>query len=148
MSDIFAIRKDIPKYQILDLDMLDVTRNMPDHVDMDSVYDFSQLNTSMGEWWEPPETKYIDTEKGNSKIPDISCWIDASLVLSPKAYRLLRDSLNPIGEFLPVSIDDETHYIFNCFQLAEANEEKSVFNEEKDYRAGLKHLEFHEDASD
>jgi hypothetical protein len=30
------------KYKMLDLDMLDVTRNLPDNIDLDSVYDFSQ----------------------------------------------------------------------------------------------------------
>lgn len=148
MSHIFAIRKDLPTYQVLDLDLLDATRNVPDTVDLDSVYDFSLRNTPMLEWWEAPETKFISVESGKSQVPDISCWIDASLVLSPKAYRILKDSLSAMGEFLPVSICEEVYYIFNCFQLADANEETSVFDEEAGYRAGLKHLEFDERASD
>lgn len=148
MSHIFAIRKDIPKYQILDLDLLDITRNLPNDVDLDAVYDFSLQNTSMTQWWNAPETKYVNVEKSKAQAPDISCWVDATLVLSPKAYRLLKDSIATIGEFLPVTIGSETHYIFNCLQLAEANEEKTMFNDADGYRAGLEHLEFRDETKD
>ena len=147
MSTIFAIRKDIPKYQILDLDVLDVTRNLPDDIDLDSVFDFSQLNTPLAQWWETPETRFVGVDNPGSEIPDISCWVDASLVLSPKAYRLLKDSLAAIGEFLPVNVDNQLHYIFNCFQLADEDDEKSKFNIEEGLASGLKHLEFREDSS-
>lgn len=143
----FAIRKDIPDYQVLDLDLLDVTRNLPDGIDLDSVYDFSQLNTSMASWWNTPETRYISTGSAKAQIPDISCWIDATLVLSPKAHRLLKDSLEAYGEFLPVEVKGELHYIFNCFALGKPDEEKCVFNQEEGMEAGLKHLELDPSAS-
>lgn len=143
MNTIFAIRKDIPDYQVLDLDLMDVTRDLPDDIDLDSVYDFSQLNTSMTSWWKTPETRYIDTnQKNKSETPDISCWVDASLVLTPKAFRLLKDSLAPHGEFLPVMVAQELHYIFNCFTFGKADENSCVFNNEEGMQAGLKHLEF------
>lgn len=149
MNKIFAIRKDSPTYKALDLDILDVTRNLPDNIDVDSIYDFSQLNTSMASWWDMPDTQYIDYYgEGKSLIPDISCWVDATLVLSPKAHRLLKDLLNDSGEFLPVSISGETHYIFNCFTLGEVNEEACTFNNEEGMQAGLKHIEFKESAKE
>lgn len=143
MNNIFAIRKDAPKYKMLDLDILDVTRNLPDNIDLDSVYDFSQLNTAMASWWVTPDTRYTDyAGEGESSVPDISCWIDATLVLSPKSHRLLKDLLNDSGEFLPVLVAGELHYIFNCFVLGEPNEDACEFNREEGMQAGLKHLEF------
>jgi hypothetical protein len=143
----YAIRKDIPDYQVLDLDLLDVTRNLPDGIDLDSVYDFSQLNTAMASWWETPETRYISTRSAKAQIPDISCWIDATLVLSPKAYRLLKDSLKDSGEFLPVEVAGELHYIFNCFALGKPDEEHCTHNGEEGMEAGLKQLELDSSAS-
>lgn len=137
----YAIRKDMPDYQVLDLDLLDVTRNLPDEIDLDSIYDFSQLNTAMASWWQAPETRYVSTGSKNGQIPDISCWVDATLVLSPKAYRLLKDTLERSGEFLPVEVGGDLHYIFNCFAFGQSDENKCIFNDDEGMRAGLKHLE-------
>ena len=144
----YAIRKDVPDYQVLDLDVLDVTRSLPDGVDLDSVYDFSQLNTAMISWWHTPETRYISTSSKKAQIPDISCWVDATLVLSPRAYRLLKDTLSNSGEFLPVQVGNDVHYIFNCFALGRPDEDKCVFNNEEGMEAGLKHLELDPSASE
>lgn len=149
MSQIFAIRKDIPDYQVLDLDLMDITRHLPESVELDSVLDFSELNTSFAEWWPKPETRYVNSYGSKTAItPDISCWVDATLVLSPKAYRLLKDSLIELGEFLPVEVFGEVHYIFNCFQIAEPDEDACEYNEEEGMRAGLKHLEFSPNATE
>lgn len=144
---IYAIRKDIPDYQVLDLDLMDVTRNLPDEIDLDNVYDFSQLNTAMASWWKTPDTGYLSTGSKKAQVPDISCWLDATLVLSPKAYRLLKDTLVSFGEFLPVKVGDDLHYIFNCFALGQADENRCVFNEEEGMLAGLKHLELDDGVS-
>lgn len=143
MNNVFAIRKDIPKYKVLDLNILDITRDLPDTIDLNSIYDFSQLNTAMASWWITPDTQYVGTSKqAKAIVPDISCWVDATLTLSPRAYRLLKDLLGECGEFLPVSISGELHYIFNCFSEGEPNKEACIFNDEEGMQAGLKYLEF------
>jgi hypothetical protein len=143
MNNVFAIRKDIPKYKVLDLNILDITRGFPDDINLNSIYDFSQLNTSMASWWVTPDTQYVSTSKqAKAIVPDISCWVDATLTLSPRAHRLLKDLLSEYGEFLPVSISVELHYIFNCFSEGEPNKEACVFNDEEGMQARLKYLEF------
>lgn len=149
MNNLYAIRKDLPKYKVLDLDILDITRNVPDEINLDSVYDFSQMNYAMAEWWKAPDTRYISTANaGAAAVPDISCWVDATLTLSPKAYRLLNDSLKDYGEFLPVSVAGESHYIFNCLTLGLPKEDKCTFNNEEGMQAGPKYLEFDQSASE
>ncbi|MEN0036694.1 MAG: hypothetical protein AAGC78_06485 [Cellvibrio sp.] len=147
MNQIFAIRKDLPNYQVLDLGLTDITRHLPDSADLDSVFDFSELNTSLASLWNTPETRYVNSGKKKALQPDLSCWVDSTLVLSPKAYRFLKDSLVNLGEFLPVEIDGELHYIFNCFVWGDVNEEACEFNNEEGMEAGLKHLEFRSSAS-
>lgn len=147
MNEIFAIRKDLPRYQVLDLGLTDITRHLPDSVDLDSVFDFSELNTPLTQLWQTPETRYVNSDKKQGLQPDISCWVDATLVLSPKAYRLLKDVLQDTGEFLAVKIIGETHYIYNCFTWGEVNEGACQFNDEEGMLAGLKHLEFKSNAS-
>ena len=125
---IYAIRKDAPKYKQLDLSILDITRHVPEEIDLDDIYDFSLKNTEMSEWWETPETKYIDyTGEPPGLIPDISVWIDATLVLSPKADRVIGELLKTTGEFLPVLIGKETYYLFNCLTVGEVDEANSKF---------------------
>lgn len=149
MNNIFAIRKNLPDYQVLDLELTDITRHLPDSVDLDCVLDFSELNTRLAPFWKTPETRYINSDSQKEGItPDISCWIDATLVLSPKAYRLLKDSFEGLGELLPVEVAGEVHYIFNCFTWADVNEETCLFNEEEGMQAGLKYLEFASSVSD
>lgn len=148
MNQIFAIRKDIPDYQVLDLGLTDITRHLPDSADLDSVFDFSELNTPLTPWWKTPETRFINADKSKGLKPDISCWVDATLVLSPKAYRLLNDTFRDSGEFLPVEIGGEMHFIFNCFKWGEVNENACEFNQEEGMQAGLKYLEFAPSAAD
>jgi len=146
---IYAIRKDAPKYKQLDLGILDITRHAPDDVNLDNVYDFSENNTTMASWWKTPDTEFIDYEgEAPSVLPDISPWIDATFVLSPKAYRISGEMLKSSGEFLPVLIDTEIYYIFNCLTFGEADEGKSRFSYVEDMKMGLEYLEFKNSVSD
>ena len=126
MSKVYAIRNDYTKYQDLDLLLHDVTRHAPDEVGFDEINNFSLTNLKMASWWVTPSTSF-DTNAGfeDVEIPDISQWDRGTLILSPKAYRLLGDILktDSDGEFLPVDVEGETFYIFNCFVFGE---EKSV----------------------
>ena len=120
MSKIYAIRNDGFGYQSLDLTLLDITRFAPEDIDPDAVMDFSRTNSRLAEWWQIPDTRFVSNEGVKDKgIPDISTWIGASLVLSPKAYRYLSDTLKSYGELLPVTIGSDTFFIFNCIQADE-----------------------------
>lgn len=115
MSAIFAIRNDGYAFQEIDLKIDDIIDARPNDIDENIVLDFSLKNYAMSDWWPTPDTEFIaiDNDK-NASIPDISKWMDASLVLSPKAYRLLGDTFREWGELLPITVRNETFYIFNC----------------------------------
>lgn len=148
MKNIYAIRNDYLRYRELDLSISDVLRHRPENVPLDDVLDFHLQNTAMKSWWTTPETEFLkNNANSNAEIPDISRWVDSTLLLSPKAYRLLGDTLQSSGEFLPVSIDDDVFYIFNCFVVGEADEKKSTFDHQGEMQLGLNHLEFLDDAA-
>ena len=146
MNQVYAIRDDGVKFKELDLEILDVTRIAPDNIDEDDIIEFSIKNTEMKLWWKNPETKFIG--EPNSPIPDISIWIDSSLVLSPRAYRLLGDMLQTSGEFLPVLVGDETYYIYNCLDFGEENKDKCKHEYVDGNKFGLEYLEFENSASE
>lgn len=143
MTDFFAIRDDGIKFQELDLELLDLFDLISDTVSFDDILEFSVRNTHMEFWWRTPNTSF-SARPANPKgeIPDICTWNDATLVLSPRAHRLLVDSLKPYGEFLPVEVGGETYYIFNCFEIGDINEDKIEYEYEGNLQLGLKHLEF------
>jgi len=133
MFKIFALRNDYENYQDLDLLFHDVTCHAPDDLDFEVLNNFSLNNMKLDSWWVAPKTTF-DTNLGleGTGIPDISQWEKGTLILSPRAYRLLGDILEgeSEGEFLPVNVADEVFYIFNCFVFGDEE------NVEFDYYEG------------
>jgi hypothetical protein len=61
---------------------------------------------------------------------------------------LLGEILEPFGEFLPLLVDGEAYYLFNCFSIGDADESKCEFEYHDGMKLGIKRLEFKPDASD
>jgi len=149
MAELYAIRYDGIKYQELDLQVTDLFDMIPEEMGISELMEFHTNNLAMAEWWRTPQTDFTCVPANrNGEVPDIAIWIYASLILSPKAYRFLKDSLEPLGEFLPVLVKGEKYWIFNCFNQVSANEEAIQHEYEGDMQLGLTHLEFHDSASE
>ncbi len=129
--NIFAIRRDGYNYQELDLEVDDFIENMPEELGYNTTHDFSVENLALAQYWKPIRTGFSEIKGEKNLIPDVSNWIGATLFLSPKAHRLLGELLAPFGEFLPVQIDEDTFYIFNCLTIVNAklSNEKLDFDE-------------------
>lgn len=142
---IYSIQDNGFDFQRLDLMLDDVIDYMPDDVSEDDVLDFCQTNCRLASWWPNLDTLFISQNDGEAdSIPDISKWIDASLVLSPKAHRLLGATLEQWGELLAVMVKDERYYIFNCHTVGEVDLslcEKEYFEGEE---IGVKKIAFNE----
>lgn len=132
---IYRIENDGFKYQELDLDIRDFVDGFPDTLSTIEIYRFSKSNLSLKQYWPNMATGFSEIEGNENLMPDIAVWIDATLLLSPKAYRLLIDLLLPYGEFLPIHIDAEVYQIFNCLTVVDMNSEisdKVVFKPDED----------------
>lgn len=133
--EIYAVRNDGFKYQELDLEVNDFIEEFPEKYDYGQAHDFCIENIAMSGFWKLKKTGFSEIEGEENLIPDITKWIDSTLLLSPRAHRFLADSLNKYGEFLPVVIGKETYQIFNCLTLVDVLEDKSsetniIFNPE------------------
>ena len=131
---IYAVRTDHNKYMALDLEVNDFIDDFPEEISYQQAQEFSAENIAMAEFWQLAQTGFAELEGGENLKPDICKWVDATLLLSPKAHRLLGDMMAPYGEFLPIVIDGEKYQIFNCLTTAEVVEEESsdtvlVFNQ-------------------
>lgn len=118
MPDVFAIHSARAGFQTLALSLHQVVRQLPMDISFDQLAQFSYSNAPVSSWWNAPKAKFISRD-GATLIPDISVWVSATLVLSPAAYRALRDALKTSGEFLPIHIGAEQFYLFSCCVVGE-----------------------------
>ena len=137
------MRGDALHFQELDLEIDDFIETLPDSVEESDVFDFAIENTALAEYWPSLDSEFVShSHNARLPIPDVSKWIDASLVLSPKAHRLLKELLEPFGEFLPVTTDDERYFIFNCLTFVDADESQSEKQLYEGEEVGIKSLIF------
>lgn len=115
---VYAIRNDGYIFQELHLEIDDFIDNFPESVGFHEAHDFSMGNLSMSDWWKPVGTFFAPIEEDtDAPIPDIAKWINATLVLSPKAVAAIGEVLARNGEFLPINIAGQNFHIFNCLTL-------------------------------
>lgn len=137
--DIYAIRRDGYNYQELDLEIDDFLEIFPEDMDYNTIHDFSMRNLALAKYWKPIKTGLSEIDGEKNLLPDICNWIGATLFLSPKAYRFLKETLTPFGELLPVLIGDDIYYIFNCLTVvdgdvpAESTKDKLIFKMPEQY---------------
>ncbi len=67
--------------------------------------------------WTPVDIKF-DSDSKKNLIPDISVWNLSCLTLSSKAYEILKELLNPAGEFLALK---NGFYLYNCLESITAD---------------------------
>lgn len=100
-------------------------------------------NLSLEEAWVDQGASYVKVEGLNAKIrPDITAWNGANLVLSAKAYDALCERLDRYGEFLPITIDGEASFVFNCRNLVIADKSVSEADIVDDLWMGVKSIGF------
>lgn len=137
--EIYAIRRDGYDYQELDLEIDDFLEIFPENMNYNTIHDFSVENLSLAQYWKPLKTGFSEIHGEKNLIPDICNWINATLFFSPKAYRFLKETLNPFGEFLPVLIGNDTYYIFNCLTIVNGDISAESIKDKLIYKAPEQH---------
>ncbi|ROR98676.1 hypothetical protein EDC56_3412 [Sinobacterium caligoides] len=145
MQGIYRINIDSRRFKSLDYSIREVCKQRPAYLARKEVMDFSFNNLSFSSWWPKPEARYTGGGPG-AEIPDVSLWLDGSLSLSPKANRYLGELLRDCGEFLPVTVNDEVFYIFNCLRFGE--EDTAKCHRSEGYIDTVTELAFEESVSE
>lgn len=136
------MRNDGYDYQELQLEISDFIDDLPEEISLQEAMNFNLYNLKLKPWWKLAKTQFDSTNTGNDKgIPDVSKWIGAALVLSPRAFGLLEGYFSPYGELLPIEVNREVYYIFNCLNV-KAIDNKSEKNYYEGEEVGWKKLVF------
>ena len=144
---IYCIETDYSKYLDLSIDYEEILFEIEEAMGEDAFLDFSYNNSSLSKYWRDFGGHFNDTGAcKNPSKPDVTNWHDATLFLSHKAHDVLSGALKPFGEFLPISIDGESCYIFNCMNVVDVDEENSVADIADGAWLGVKSVVFKEGA--
>ena len=125
---IYRVDTDGSKYQYLDLNVTDFLDSFPDELSYKDCHFFNRLNLTLGSFWPSMKTGFKEVVGGENLMPEITIWHDTTFLLSPNAYRYTFDSLKAYGEFLPIHIEGEVWYIFNCTSIADVDDDKTTQN--------------------
>lgn len=96
-------------------------------------------------WKDGVVSEFEDVLGKDSAIPDVSPWRGTSLALTAEAYQKLEPVLAPEGEFLPITVGDETIYAFNCLSFGTEDESMCLKKYSDGFEDGLETLEFDEE---
>ena len=109
-------------------------------------FELSDLGQPIQHAWVPIKGKFFPKVAART-LPDITTCEADMLLLNPKAYDCLNETLSSYGELLPVEIGDDTYYLFNLLTRLEdsvidtENSEYEYFEEEP---VGFRVLNFNE----
>lgn len=110
---IFTLKNDFENTYSLLIDGIELHTKMPS---------FKPRFFAKPRWqeWVMPEASFYCSENfegmGES-LPDVTNWATGVLVLNPKAYEVFHNYLANSGEFLPISINGGTYYLFNTLYI-------------------------------
>lgn len=98
--------------------------------------------------WVEPQAGFFQSDNYRAKgvnTPDITTWLLGNLVLNEKAFTTLKESLENLGEFLPVNCEGIQYYVFNVLHVISEDaidQENTHSIIESDVNMGLSSLKF------
>lgn len=134
-------------YQQISLDSVELCEklNLGDR-GLEDCVNLGLLDVKLSDRWKKVDTSFkpLPDYPGAVKIPNISIWKNATLVLSEKAYASLGLILKEYGELLPISVQGFNYYIFNILASGKVDESKSLYEWDDDVALGVEKLVFDE----
>ncbi len=71
-------------------------------------------NEPMASYWGSVTDHWMKRSVTSREKPDICLWGSGCLLLNLRAYYALGEQLSGQGEFLPITVDLESMFVFNC----------------------------------
>ena len=142
---IYKVKRDEAHYQQLTLDAFNLGDQLASSgIGLDECANLGLLNVELANRWVRVESSFspLLDHPTAVKIPNISIWVNATLVLSEKAYAGLKLALVDFGEFLPINVNGFTYYIFNLLVEGKRDQEKTQYEWEDDLAIELVSLAF------
>jgi hypothetical protein len=127
---LYLLKNNESLYQQLTLDSLLLSEKLGlGHEGLEDCVNLGLSDIRMSHRWKEIDTEFapLPDHLDAVKIPNISIWKNATLVLSDKAYACLKLILADCGEFLPIKIKGFTYYIFNLLTVGKVDESQSIY---------------------
>lgn len=146
MTTIYRISTYSDDYMYFAMDDYEILSKMGEDFDT-----FALGNKSLADIWKTPDATFLLSDTGAISLPDISSWANC-LIFNQKAYDILADKLQAVGEALPVNVSGVTYYFFNVTtpiddKYIDLDKSEKAYFEGMD--AGIDNLEFkNEDIDD
>ncbi len=142
---IYQIKSIHEEFKTLSLDPDDLFNQVPDPDDVYKILKQPGTNDSLLSVWKNISSSMRDVYDNNPAKPDVSIWLFVYLLVNQKAYNALKDHLKESGEFLPLMVDGEQMYIFNCLEYGKEDKDLCLTDYIDGIACGLKSLAFDED---
>lgn len=110
MTQYYRIQPEQDQYMYFELDAYDFLDKLGEE------FELSDFGKPMLHAWQPVKGKFYPKVGNATKSPDITTWKTDFLVLNQKACDILKDTLELIGELLPVEVASDTYYLFNALE--------------------------------
>ncbi|GMR16297.1 MAG: hypothetical protein BMS9Abin31_0619 [Gammaproteobacteria bacterium] len=108
---IFKLRFDRFNFMEFELSPSEIEAKLGDIFILDNTNTWS-------DFWKPINGSFFDdSDKQNIiALPDIALWSTDEIVCNEKAYNILKNTLAPYGEWLPVSIEGVSYWLLHVTQ--------------------------------
>ena len=140
---IYRLDKNVQLFHDFDLDPFELLEALDGKLSPEEFDACSWDLKALAGIWPNISAEFI-ADKGTVQ-PDLTLWNEVYLVLSPHAYECLRGHLEPFGEFLDITVNDEKFKIFNCLDSIRADKSRSSSNIINGVWQGVKSLSFIEE---
>lgn len=138
--NIYRLKPPKNSYEVLDLDLLKFAEIIGDK-DLSLVRSQPRTNESLLARWQPTTCSLSLEYKNNEPIPDVS-FKGSYLLMTDVAHNKFKSLLENEGEFLPIQVDDNKMYIYNCLSFGEEDKTLCIRKYEDGYEIGLETLVF------
>lgn len=105
---VYKLRFDRNNFMEFDLSPTEIETKLGDMFALDTAEKWASI-------WKPLEGSFFDDSDKQTVIalPDISLWANNEIVCNEKAYAVLKVELSPFGEWLPISIEGISYWLFH-----------------------------------
>ncbi|WP_417763956.1 hypothetical protein [Shewanella sp.] len=140
---IYKLMEQPHQYKSLDLDMLTLFEKVGSEELGLKIFQQADTNLSLAKDWVAFDCDYFEEPDADDlQAPDVFLWLESYLVLTETAQRTLASYLEGFGEFLPISVSGEPHYLFNCMTLGKEDESATEYKLDGGLPTGITKLAF------
>ncbi|WP_417361818.1 hypothetical protein [Gallaecimonas pentaromativorans] len=112
--------KPIPeRFKASSLDLMTLAQQIggPQHLTM--LMRQPATNEPLAPYWQglTVADSWAEQSRTSTELPDVALWGRGCLILNKKAFEVLGKALASEGEFLPLQVDGEAHFVFNCLSF-------------------------------